>query len=312
MGLIIFLTPLFIYYFFIVPIIKIKILNKKIKNKKYRRVFFIFLLLLPFTDYIIGYATFKSLCKINANTSVYEKVINREEQKKFWFSAFKDNYPQNLPYKWHRYGIKGNIYLTKDLQQHRLVFWKECKTQKFNNYDCRKIEKDILKHNIDIYKKKSHDKKILLLFNKYGKHYKLSTSYLIEKDSLIPTYINECNKQYDSLPKSLEKFKDSCKYTYSFIEKNNLLNVIKVPKSKYIVEDKNNYLYPLLILKKERLIKDITKNKTISKKISYNFYGGLYFNIFSPYKEGHISCNENSNLKKVTINNPYKNESLKI
>ncbi len=305
MLLIITIIPLLIYYSIILPLIKIKILNKKVTNIRFRRILFIVLFFLPIGDQILGYIVYKTLCFTSAGTTIYQTITDEKEQKVFWFNAFKDNYAKNDYVYRTNNGIIGEIFLTKDLQKHAIAYWNECESRKRASYDCEKANEFIKKNNIHIYEKISHDEDIIKLFNKYGRHHKLSTTYLIddENNQLIPAYLNECNSSLEN-----PKFEDSCKYTNDFIEEHNIPNIINLPKSKYIYKNKNsNLIFPLPIKNREKLIKNFNSNNVIAKKNNYDFMEGLYLSIFSPAYHGVIlSCEKEKYIfKEQIIPNPY-------
>lgn len=310
-GLIIIMIPLLIYYLLIVPIIKKKIINKKIKNNLYKKIWFILLLFLPLADQLLGYIVYKTLSFTNSDIQIYETIRDEKEQRAFWFTAFKNGYPQNIinP-RWEKFGIKGDIFLTKNLKEHQVVYWNECKSKKFKTYDCKKADIHIKKNNIKIYKKTSQEKDILKFFDKNGKNNKLSTTFLIDTNNsnLMPVFLNECNSSYDNLSFSNPKFKNSCKYTNDFINTNKITNVINVPKSKYAYrhEFKRKVFYFLPVSRSKQLIENVQLKKIVASKIYYHLYGGIYINSMSPYHVGNILSNHYpEKLKEKVIPNPY-------
>ncbi len=85
MGLILLIAPLIIYYAIIVPMIKIQLINRKITNKKLKNLAFVFLLLIPVGDHIIGYGVYKVLCYTNGEVKIYKTVTDEQEQRDYWF-----------------------------------------------------------------------------------------------------------------------------------------------------------------------------------------------------------------------------------
>jgi len=136
MGLIIILVPLLIYYILIVPLVKIKLINR-IKRKKLKTLAFILLLLFPIGDHIVGYIVYKILCYTKGGVHIYKTVTDKQEQRDYWFY---DNPRIGTPY--HEINEKMYKYLlSNSLKKRNGKCLKPIQVKGKNYYTCKK--KDI-------------------------------------------------------------------------------------------------------------------------------------------------------------------------
>ncbi len=308
MGALIIIVPIVIYYYLIKWLF-----NKYYKdtNKTKRKIYFILLITLPFWDHIAGYAYYKYLCFSKGGITIYKTVTDLQEQRDYWLRGFKQYSAPST--NGERYGITSYVGLTKDLKEHKVVYINNCKSKRWKTYDCKKAEEYIKEHNIKIHKMILFDDNILEAIDRRKEIVTLEAISLIDKDKLEPAYFNYCNKTYDNLPITDPNCKKSCKYTDTIIEKYNLKNVIKVPKSPYSMYvsnfDKNyNSNIPIFFIRNNiGKIYDKNSNDILAEYNEYGFGGGWYIQTISPYPfASYCGDTSLSSFKEQVIPNPYK------
>ena len=313
MGLIILIVPLIVYYAIIVPLVKKRLINKKITNSKLKMLAFIFLLVFPIADHIIGYGVYKILCYTKGGVKIYKTVIDEQEQRDYWIDTYNQHRPKYIV--GDKYGIEGRNYLTKDLKYHKTVYINNCNTKRWKSYDCKKAEQYIQDNNVDIYYY-IQDNDNLPRNKKYQDYLEEADIKVIrlinEKElTLEKAYFNKCSDEYNLLPTTDPNYKYSCTNADEIIKKYNLKNVIKVPRSKYrnyySNSKKRMAIIPFILY---RTYRKTIKNKTkelVGEWYSYTFKGGWYIQIFNPYHLSYSHCNDGWFKEKLLIPNPYKN-----
>ena len=142
------------------------------------------------------------------------------------------------------------------------------------------------------------------------------------KGGFKEVYLNYCNPKHNTLPKTNPNYRYSCTNADEIIKKYSLKNVIKVPKSPYvlsILKESKNRLIPFLeVYQNYSYSKNKNTGELLSEHYGYEFRGGWYIKIFNPYQpfwsycRGKIKPNKYEKLFdkvgaiEIIIPNPYK------
>ncbi len=140
-------------------------------------------------------------------------------------------------------------------------------------------------------------------------------------------YLNYCNNKYNNLPTTHKNYKNSCTNADKLIKKYDLKNVIKVPRSLYIVSSseqyKNKYLEKNFIMASlhkvlpfgfglTRIV-NIKTNQTMGEYMNFSLRHGWYvdslLNIVGYKSTIQSMCSYYGNrikLQEKVIPNPYK------
>ncbi len=151
--------------------------------------------------------------------------------------------------------------------------------------------------------------------------------YICAKGKKEIVYLNYCNNKYNNLPTTHKNYKNSCTNANKLIKKYDLKNVIKVPRSLYIVSSseqyKNKYLEKNFIMASlhkvlpfgfglTRIV-NIKTNQTMGEYMNFSLRHGWYvdslLNIVGYKSTIQSMCSYYGNrikLQEKVIPNPYK------
>lgn len=322
MGLIILIVPLIIYYSIVVPLVNRGIIEK-IENQRKKAIFFWLLVLFPIADHIVGYVVYKALCFSVGGVHIYKTVTDVEAQRAYWIDSYFGIRAQSIAGE--HYGIESRIYLTKDLKQHQTVYINQCKTKRWQSYDCEKAKEYIEKNRLKIYEVENEKIDIprSTLNQDYIQDSSIRITRVIGDTTLEPAYLNYCNDTCNTLSKEHENYKKSCTNADELIAQYRLENVIKVPKSQYRLNVKD-YDFSIPILNIE-IAKDYGENTATKDKlyisVNFVFRGGWYIKYIGRYvldMPFWVACNkgvvnreyreqyEKVGVPEIVIPNPYK------
>jgi len=317
MGILILIIPIAIYYFILKAVLK----NYDETKKRFKkRTVFIALLILPFLDHIVGYGVYKYLCYTSGGVKIYKTVTDEQEQRDYWIDSYNQKRVNgNIG---TRYGLVGHKLLTKDFKHHKTIYTNNCKSKskRWKTYDCQKANKYVEDSNLKIYTYDKNDNYVPR--NKYNQSYidksSLKSIWIIAEDTLEKGYLNYCNDKYDNLSITDKNYNKSCSNANRIIKKYSLKNVIKVPKSKYILKrNMDKAVTPVIryIVKDEQKIVNRNTDEILGENQKYQFLGGLFINVISMYlyPQFRVRCHEDNfyNLENIIIPNPYKNQEGK-
>lgn len=273
------------------------------KYKILKLVFFILMISIPFLDQVLGYATYKNLCKNDSGIKVFRTLNNKKEQKDYWLMKFlefnayivkHDNiYHHNLDYKEilskdfsKIYNVYYPRFYSKDSKKDRneillsieKVFYKNRKSELSILFEIEKAENSLIK-------KEQKDLTLQEIINNSNLFPTIVINKNRDKILIERAYKNLCNDEYNNFSADSIEYKKSCTFTNQLIKNYNLVNIINIPKSHYkIIENKTlnkDYIKYLNIYPKTREIYSSNTNEVLATNKQYIFKHGWYLNTIS-------------------------------